>query len=62
MWPFVPVDSVGEYEPPFQGKVGPDPSFEEMKKVVVVDRQQPTIPDHWHSSDVSSAIERRLWF
>jgi hypothetical protein len=50
------LDSVGDYEPPFYGKVGPDPTFEEMRKVVVVDQQQPTIPSHWRSDDVSVCV------
>ena len=46
------LDSVSDYVPPFHDCVGADPSFEEMKKVVVVDRCQPTIPAHWDKDDV----------
>ena len=47
---------MGEYEPPYHGMVGPDPSFEEMKKVVVVDGRRPTIPQHWKNDDVSWCV------
>ena len=47
------ADSVGDYEPPFHGMVGQDPSFEEMRKIVVVDRMSPAIPEHWRNNDVS---------
>ena len=46
------IDAIGEYELPFHGLVGQDPTFEEMKKVVVIDRRQPTIPSQWHNDEV----------
>uniref|UniRef100_A0A8I3WPR5 receptor protein serine/threonine kinase n=2 Tax=Callithrix jacchus TaxID=9483 RepID=A0A8I3WPR5_CALJA len=36
---------VEDYRPPFYDVVPNDPSFEEMKKVVCVDQQTPTIPN-----------------
>ena len=41
-----------DYELPFQGLVPSDPSFEDMKRIVVVERRQPTIPDQWHADVV----------
>ena len=41
-----------DYEPPFHGLVPPDPSFEDMRKLVVVERRQPTIPNTWHQHEV----------
>ena len=41
-----------DYEPPFHGLVSPDPSFEDMRKLVVVERRQPTIPNTWHQHEV----------
>ena len=46
----------GEYEIPFQGMVPPDPSFEDMHKVVVVERRQPVIPPRWNTEEVSVCI------
>lgn len=36
---------VEDYKPPFYDVVPNDPSFEDMKKVVCVDQQTPTIPN-----------------
>ena len=44
---------MGDYEAPFHGLVGQDPTFEEMKKIVVKDGQQPAIPSGWRRHDVS---------
>uniref|UniRef100_A0A6B0VCT2 receptor protein serine/threonine kinase n=1 Tax=Ixodes ricinus TaxID=34613 RepID=A0A6B0VCT2_IXORI len=38
-----------EYMPPFYDMVPSDPSFEDMRKVVVVDQQRPVIPNRWSS-------------
>jgi len=43
---------VGEYKAPFQEMVGLDPTFEEMRKVVIHDRQKPVSPSYWNNSDV----------
>lgn len=45
---FIPPLSPGiveDYRPPFYDVVPNDPSFEDMKKVVCVDQQTPTIPN-----------------
>lgn len=36
-----------DYELPFHGLVPSDPSFEDMKRIVVIERRQPTIPSEW---------------
>ena len=41
-----------DYEVPLQGMVPPDPSFEDMRRVVVVERRQPPIPPRWSSEEV----------
>ena len=41
-----------EYQLPFYDMVPSDPTIEEMKKVVCVDQQRPSIPNRWQT-DVS---------
>ena len=41
-----------DYEVPLQGMVPPDPSFEDMRRVVVVERRQPPIPPRWNAEEV----------
>ncbi len=41
---------------PYQNMVPTDPSFEDMKKVVVVEKKRPPLPNRWNQSEVS-----RLW-
>ncbi|XP_028265346.1 serine/threonine-protein kinase receptor R3 isoform X2 [Parambassis ranga] len=47
---------VEEYRPPFFDLVPSDPSFEEMKKVVCVDQQRPSLHNRLHSHPILSAI------
>ncbi|KAK9515359.1 hypothetical protein VZT92_026011 [Zoarces viviparus] len=47
---------VEEYRPPFFDLVPVDPSFEEMKKVVCVDQQRPSLHNRLHSHPILSAI------
>ncbi|XP_076027344.1 serine/threonine-protein kinase receptor R3 [Genypterus blacodes] len=56
---------VEEYRPPFFDLVPSDPSFEEMKKVVCVDQQRPSIHNRLHSHSIPSAIVKIMkecWF
>uniref|UniRef100_A0A8D0C181 receptor protein serine/threonine kinase n=1 Tax=Salvator merianae TaxID=96440 RepID=A0A8D0C181_SALMN len=56
---------VEDYKPPFFDMVPIDPSFEEMKKVVCVDQQTPTIPNRLFSDPTLSAlakIMKECWF
>uniref|UniRef100_A0A1A8P2R9 receptor protein serine/threonine kinase n=3 Tax=Nothobranchius TaxID=28779 RepID=A0A1A8P2R9_9TELE len=47
---------VEEYRPPFFDLVPSDPSFEEMKKVVCVDQQRPSLHNRLHSHPILSTI------
>uniref|UniRef100_A0A3Q1EHG8 receptor protein serine/threonine kinase n=1 Tax=Acanthochromis polyacanthus TaxID=80966 RepID=A0A3Q1EHG8_9TELE len=47
---------VEEYRPPFFDLVPSDPSFEEMKKVVCVDQQRPSLHNRLHSHPVGHLI------
>uniref|UniRef100_A0A8D0HGD6 receptor protein serine/threonine kinase n=1 Tax=Sphenodon punctatus TaxID=8508 RepID=A0A8D0HGD6_SPHPU len=49
---------VEDYKPPFFDLVPSDPSFEDMKKVVCVDQQTPTIPNRLYSDPTLSALAR----
>ena len=42
-----------EFKLPYFEFVGPDPSLEEMRKVVCVDRLRPEVPDEWLASSGS---------
>lgn len=45
----------GHYEEaqlPYYDAVPMDPSFEDMKKAVVIDKRRPTIPNQWSQSEV----------
>jgi len=44
---------IEDYKPPFWDVVPSDPSFEDMRKVVVVDQQRPMVPNRWMSDPVS---------
>ena len=47
--------SIGQscsYEVPFSGLVQADPSFDEMKEVVVIKRMRPSIHNQWKSDEV----------
>lgn len=54
-----PLESPGiveDYRPPFYDMVPNDPSFEDMKKVVCVDQQTPTIPNRLAADPVRSLL------
>nr|XP_049610017.1 serine/threonine-protein kinase receptor R3 [Syngnathus scovelli]XP_049610018.1 serine/threonine-protein kinase receptor R3 [Syngnathus scovelli] len=56
---------VEEYRPPFFDLVPSDPSFEEMKKVVCVDQQRPSLHNRLHSHPIMSSIVKIMkecWF
>ncbi|XP_015265049.1 PREDICTED: serine/threonine-protein kinase receptor R3-like [Gekko japonicus] len=56
---------VEDYRPPFFDLVPIDPSFEEMKKVICVDQQTPTIPNRLYSDPTLSAlakIMKECWY
>ena len=43
---------VAEYQVPFYNCVGSDPSFDEMRRVVCIERRRPDIPNRWNNSEV----------
>ncbi|KAL9707947.1 hypothetical protein quinque_011465 [Culex quinquefasciatus] len=47
-----------EYQLPFYDVVQPDPTIEEMRKVVCTDRQRPSIPNRWIASDTLHSISK----
>lgn len=51
----LPPGIVEDYRPPFYDVVPNDPSFEDMKKVVCVDQQTPTIPNRLAADPVRSS-------
>ncbi|XP_048856311.1 serine/threonine-protein kinase receptor R3-like isoform X2 [Brienomyrus brachyistius] len=56
---------VEEYRPPFFDLVPSDPSFEQMKKVVCVDQQTPSLHNRLHSHPILAAITKVMkecWF
>ncbi|KAM7317662.1 hypothetical protein ACRRTK_023964 [Alexandromys fortis] len=56
---------VEDYRPPFYDMVPNDPSFEDMKKVVCVDQQTPTIPNRLAADPVLSGLAqmmRECWY
>ncbi|CAN7999165.1 unnamed protein product [Ixodes pacificus] len=55
----LPAGIAEEYMPPFYDMVPSDPSFEDMRKVVVVDQQRPVIPNRW-SSDPTLVATAKL--
>ncbi|XP_006900270.1 PREDICTED: serine/threonine-protein kinase receptor R3 [Elephantulus edwardii] len=56
---------VEDYRPPFYDAVPNDPSFEDMKKVVCIDQQTPTIPNRLAADPVLSGLAqmmRECWY
>ncbi|KMQ97287.1 tgf-beta receptor type-1 [Lasius niger] len=54
-----------EYQLPFYDLVPSDPTIEEMRKVVCIDRQRPSIPNRWQSIEalqVMSKVMKECWY
>ncbi|XP_063239459.1 TGF-beta receptor type-1 isoform X3 [Bacillus rossius redtenbacheri] len=54
-----------EYQLPFYDMVPSDPTIEEMRKVVCIDRQRPSIPNRWQSIEVlhsMSKVMKECWY
>ncbi|KAF7284403.1 type I BMP receptor saxophone [Rhynchophorus ferrugineus] len=49
-----------ECKPPFYDVVPNDPSFEDMRKVVCVDQQRPSVPNRWISDPVLSGMAKLM--
>ncbi|XP_064646850.1 TGF-beta receptor type-1-like isoform X2 [Lineus longissimus] len=69
LWEIARRTTVGglheEYSLPYQDCVPNDPSMEEMKKIVCVDRQRPSMPNRWQSSEalrVMSKLMKECWY
>ncbi|VEN60628.1 unnamed protein product [Callosobruchus maculatus] len=54
-----------EYQLPFYDAVPPDPTIEEMRRVVCCERQRPSIPNRWQSCEalhVISKLMKECWY
>ncbi|XP_071791313.1 TGF-beta receptor type-1-like [Asterias amurensis] len=54
-----------EYRLPYYDMVPSDPSIEDMRKVVVGDRQRPTIPNRWNNVEplrVLAKVMKECWY
>ncbi|KAL1517018.1 hypothetical protein ABEB36_000839 [Hypothenemus hampei] len=54
-----------EYQLPFFDAVPPDPTIEEMRRVVCFERQRPNIPNRWQSCEalhVMSKLMKECWY
>ncbi|XP_013179312.1 PREDICTED: TGF-beta receptor type-1 isoform X1 [Papilio xuthus] len=47
-----------EYQPPYYDCVPPDPSLDDMRRVVCLEKRRPNVPNRWHSDIVLSAISK----
>uniref|UniRef100_A0A8C4WXZ4 receptor protein serine/threonine kinase n=1 Tax=Eptatretus burgeri TaxID=7764 RepID=A0A8C4WXZ4_EPTBU len=51
---------VEESKVPFHDIVPSDPSFEDMRKVVCIDQQRPSIPNRWYSDPTLAALAQLM--
>lgn len=54
-----------DYQLPYYDQVPPDPTIEEMRKIVCTDMQRPTIPSRWQASTVLSSmakVMKECWY
>lgn len=51
------VGHADKYHMPYGGIVQNDPTFDEMRRVVVTERRRPHIPAHWASHKVITYTE-----
>lgn len=49
-----------EYKMPYQDVVPSDPSFDDMRKVVVLDNYRPSIPNQWVSDDLLNGMAKLM--
>lgn len=59
------VGGCEEYQMPYFDQVPPDPTIEEMRKIVCTDMQRPNIPQRWQNSSVlrgMSKVMRECWY
>jgi hypothetical protein len=58
-----PLDS--EFKLPYSDVVGLDPSIDEMRKVVCVEKLRPNLPNHWSSDPLlreMSKVLQECWY
>ena len=55
---FLNGSTINDYRSPFSEMVGPDPSLEEMRKIVCVDNARPFIPNIWYSHPNMSILAK----
>ena len=64
--PFLPFldyySSYEEYELPFYDLVPSDPTLDDMRKVVCVEKLRPTIPNRWQTNEVRNVFCNFLFF
>lgn len=59
------VGGCEEYQMPYFDQVPPDPTIEEMRKIVCTDMQRPKVPARWHNSSVlrgMAKVMRECWY
>ena len=55
----------GEFQLPYNDFVGPDPSLDEMRKVVCIEKYRPEIPASWADDNLLSSMSKIMqecWF
>lgn len=59
------VGGCEEYQMPYFDQVPPDPTIEEMRKIVCTDMQRPNVPARWQNSSVVNGmakVMRECWY
>uniref|UniRef100_A0A7G3ANA7 receptor protein serine/threonine kinase n=1 Tax=Lutzomyia longipalpis TaxID=7200 RepID=A0A7G3ANA7_LUTLO len=54
-----------DYQLPYYDLVQPDPTIEEMRKVVCLDQQRPNVPNRWHTNGILysiSKVMKECWY
>ncbi|XP_050425754.1 activin receptor type-1 [Adelges cooleyi] len=49
-----------DYKPPYHDRVGYDPGFDEMRKVVCTERNRPYVPNRWWSDPILSGMAKLM--
>ena len=45
-----------DYQVPYFDMLPGDPSFDEVKKVVLTEKRRPSIPNRWHRDEVRTTL------
>ncbi|TRY61300.1 hypothetical protein TCAL_16255 [Tigriopus californicus] len=54
------LSEADSYALPYHQDVGPDPSFDEMRKVVCLDQRRPLVNERWSSDPITHGIARMM--